>query len=181
MYKKKILKCSLAIIFAFNFNGCGGGSDSTNTSSSPEENAVALETQVQNIGTLSTETNVPDMPSEQDSKSTIRGIDSDNDGTRDDIEQLTYQSLNTMEGISSESYNKVISIMNMIQPKNPIVENSINKHEIYCTYRLLPDDIKKELPLDIIYSIVLNTQERKTAFTNSLEASIESLGAESCE
>ena len=165
-------------------SGCGGGSsgNETNTNpSTPEEAATALENQTQNIGELSSTENLPPIPEKSTAKATVAGIDSNNDGTRDELENIAFQGLNTLEGVSTEAHDQVISIINMIQPLNPPVENSINEHDIYCSYRSLPEDVKKELPLSLLYSIVLDTQERKNAFNSSLAASTGSLEAESCE
>jgi hypothetical protein len=165
-------------------SGCGGGSsgNETNTTpSTPEEAATALENQTQNIGELSSTVTLPPIPEKSIAKATVAGIDSDNDGTRDELENIAFQGLNTLEGVSAIAHDQVISIINMIQPQDPPVENSINEHDIYCSYKALPEDVKKELPLSLLYSMVLDTQERKNAFNSSLAASTGSLEAESCE
>ena len=163
-----------------------GCRDSSSANESPppastSEVAASLENEIPNIGALSSNVNLPPIPEKMTANATIAGIDSNNNGTRDELENIVYQGLNTLDNINPEAYNKVISIINMIQPQDPFLENSINEHEIYCSYKSLPEDVKIELPLSLLYSIVLDTQERVNGFNNSLVASTGSLGAESCE
>ncbi len=177
MKRMKSLGLSLAIITSINFSGCGESGSKINQTNK----AASLAQEIQQLGKLSQEIDIPMMPLEEESKKTVKGVDLNKNGTRDDLEQITYQALNTLESINKESYDKVITVLNMIQPETTPVEDSIDKHKIYCTYRVLTENIKQELSLSFLYSLVLNTKERKTAFEKSLKPSVTSLGAETCE
>jgi len=191
--RKKIVATSVVIGVMFMFIGCGGGSDGTinsggtnpnpspNPVSAPEDAATLLESESKNIGNLVNVVDLPVMPTREIAKSSVAGIDANNNGTRDELEHIVFQGLNILPNVGRESYNQTLVVINMLQPKEPPVENSINEHDIYCSHRLLLDEIKEELPLEFLYNIVLDTQERKNAFNSSLQASIVSLGAESCE
>ena len=170
---KNVLVLLLTLFLSLVVIGCGGGEVKTDVN--------ILGTVISDIGVLSHKIDVPKMPDDEASKKTVTGVDKNNNSIRDDLEQIAYQSLNSIETINESSYNNVLSIMKMIQPKNPPVAKSINKHAIYCQYRLLPDDVKDELSLSFLYSIVLDSKDRKNAFNDSLEPSTSSLGAESCE
>ncbi len=146
-----------------------------------EDPAVLLENISNDAGGLSSSVELPAVPDNETAKLSITGIDYNNNGIRDELENITFQGLNTLPNINIDSYYQLLSIVDMIQPKSPIVENSINEHNIYCSYRLLSEGVKIELPLSLLYSIVLDTQERKNAFNSSLEESVVSLGEESCE
>jgi hypothetical protein len=146
-----------------------------------KEDAILLEHQSKNIGVLANKIDLPPVPEKNKAKRTVQGIDLNKNNTRDDLEQIAYQGLNLIDGVNIETYKQIISIMNMIQPKEPFIKNSINEHDIYCLYKKLPNKVKKELPLDFIYSVVLDTQKRRTTFKYSLTPSTVNLEAELCK
>ncbi|MCC4265422.1 hypothetical protein LL240_13310 [Oceanimonas baumannii] len=149
--------------------------------STPEEAALALELAMKNIGYLSGSVNLPPVPDDSKAIATVAGVDSNRNGTRDDLENIAYQAMNLQPGMNIDTYNQMISILNMIQPPSAPVENSINELAIYCAYQPVPDNVKRKLPLRFLYSIVLDTQARKHAFYSSLTPSARNLGAEACE
>ena len=84
------------LLTVFGCGGSGGGSSdnsSDNTVKTPAEVASALETEMSNIGVLSRSVDLPLMPEKTASTSSIQGVDSNNNGTRDDLEQIAYQGL----------------------------------------------------------------------------------------
>jgi len=165
----------LCLATVFMFIGCGGGEVKKNS----ESTAISLEKNLQKIGTLVHKVDLPPEPSAPDHS--IEGVDTNRNGARDDLEYITYQGLNSLDDITTSEYEKVLSVIKMIQPKNPPVANSINEHRIYCKYMELPKKIRDEMPLSFLYDIVLNTSERRTAFNASLQPSTVSSGAEICE
>jgi hypothetical protein len=177
-----IMKTIISILIIFSlliFSGCN-----SYTSESIEEQqkfAEILKKESKNIGGLSNIVKLPIMPEEKIAKSNISGIDSNNNKIRDELEIIIFQGLNTLPNITIESYNEVLTIIKMIQPREISYKNSINKQKNYCSYKLLPNNIKKELPLELLYSIILDTSERKKIFTSSLETSTFNLEEEPCE
>jgi hypothetical protein len=171
-YKRKII---FAICLTILFSGCGGGEKDKSV------NSTNLENSIKNIGTLSKLITVPNMPERSQVDATIEGVDKNRNLIRDDLENISYQGLKSMENIDESQYEQVLKIIKMLQPKNPPVEKSINEHDIYCQYLLLSDNVQEELSLDFLYGIVLNTPQRKEAFRKSLQLSTINSGVEKCE
>ena len=147
----------------------------------PEEAALALDNALKKIGHLVNVVTLPPYPDEKQAVATVEGIDINNNGTRDDLEHIIYQGMNLLDGVTLDTYNHLISIINMIQPSDKAVENSISKVAIYCSYQALPENVKKEMPLGFVYMIVLDTQARKTAHYRSVMSAPRNLGPELCE
>ncbi len=147
----------------------------------PEEAGLALRKAIKNAGYLAKAVTLPPKPDRELAIVTVEGIDTNNNGTRDDLEHITYQGLNMLKGVNLDTYNQMISIINMIQPPAEAVENSINKVAIFCSYQALPENVKKTMPLRFVYMIVLDTQARKTAHYRSLISAPRNLGPELCE
>lgn len=147
----------------------------------PEEAGLALRKAIKNAGYLAKVVTLPPKPDRELAIATVEGIDTNNNGTRDDLEHITYQGLNMLKGVNVDTYNHMISIINMIQPSAQVVENSISQVAIYCAYRTLPENVKKEMPLGFVYMIVLDTQARKTAHYRSVISAPRNLGPELCE
>lgn len=176
----------LMIFITLFLQGCSSGSSDNEGDVSPstvtqEERAQILETALPNLGDLSNTVILPAEPAEDEVKATVTGVDDNNNGVRDELEHIVYQGLNVVTDASSAEYDEVLQLVTMMQPQDPVVENSINEHEIYCSYTALSLTIKAELSLELLYDIVLDTQERKTRFNQSLRPSNYSLGAEVCE
>lgn len=147
----------------------------------PEEAGLALEKAMKNIGNLAKVVTLPPHPDKTQAIATVEGVDANKNGTRDDLEHIAYQGMNLQKGVNLDTYNHMISIINMIQPPSPAVENSISELAIYCAYQAVPKNVKRKMPLSFLYSIVLDTQARKTAHYRSLTRSTHNLRAESCE
>ncbi len=147
----------------------------------PEEAGLALRKALKNAGYLAKVVTLPPKPDRELAIVTVEGIDTNNNGTRDDLEHITYQGLNMLKGVNLDTYNHMISIINMIQPPAVAVENSINKVAVFCSYQALPENVKKKMPLRFVYMIVLNTQARKTAHARSVMSAPRNLGPELCE
>ncbi len=147
----------------------------------PEEAGLALRKAVKNAGYLAKVVTLPPKPDRELAIVTVEGIDTNNNGTRDDLEHITYQGLNMLKGVNLDTYNHMISIINMIQPPAEAVENSISKVAIFCSYQALPENVKKKMPLRFVYMIVLDTQARKTAHYDSLISAPRNVGPELCE
>ncbi|TMO84676.1 PKD domain-containing protein [Pseudoalteromonas spongiae] len=145
-----------------------------------EEAAVALRKALKEIGNLAKKVALPPKPDRELAIATVEGIDTNNNGTRDDLERIAYQAMNLQDGVTLDTYNQMISIMNMIQPPAEAVENSINKVAIFCSYQALPENVKKKMPLRFVYMLVLNTQARKTAHARSVISAPRNLGPELC-
>ncbi|MFH6954156.1 hypothetical protein ACHSBP_13785 [Pseudoalteromonas sp. XMcav1-K] len=146
----------------------------------PEEAGLALRKALKDAGYLAKVVTLPPKPDREFAIVTIEGIDTNNNGTRDDLEHITYQGLNMLKGVNLGTYNHMISIINMIQPPAEAVENSINKVAIYCSYQALPENVKKKMPLRFVYMIVLDTQARKTAHYRSVMSAPRNLDPELC-
>ncbi|MFH6954157.1 hypothetical protein ACHSBP_13790 [Pseudoalteromonas sp. XMcav1-K] len=146
----------------------------------PEEAALALDNALKKIGHLVNVVTLPPYPDEKQAVATVEGIDINNNGTRDDLEHIIYQGMNLLDGVTLDTYNHMIYIINMIQPSDKAVENSISKVAIYCSYQALPENVKKEMPLGFVYMIVLDTQARKTAHYRSVMSAPRNLGPELC-
>ncbi|MEI4552159.1 PKD domain-containing protein [Pseudoalteromonas spongiae] len=147
----------------------------------PEEAGLALRKALKNAGYLAKVVTLPPKPDRELAIVTVEGIDTNNNGTRDDLEHITYQGLNMLKGVNLDTYNHMISIINMIQPPAKAVENSISKIAIYCSYQSLPENVKEKMPLRFVYMLVLNTQPRKTAHARSVMSAPRDLGPELCE
>ncbi|WP_394225847.1 PKD domain-containing protein [Pseudoalteromonas spongiae] len=165
-------------------NEGGNNSDSiiiTVIPMTPEEAGLALRKAIKNAGYLAKFVTLPPKPDRDLAIATVEGIDTNNNGTRDDLEHITYQGLNMLKGVNLDTYNHMISVINMIQPSDKAVENSISKVDVFCSYQALPENVKKEMPLRFVYMIVLDTQARKTAHYDSLISAPRNLGPELCE
>ncbi len=145
-----------------------------------EEAAVALRKALKEIGNLAKKVALPPKPDRELAIATVEGIDTNNNGTRDDLERIAYQAMNLQDGVTLDTYNQMISIMNMIQPPAEAVKNSINKVAIFCSYQALPENVKEKMPLRFVYMLVLNTQARKTAHARSVISAPRNLGPELC-
>ena len=146
-----------------------------------EEAIVALKKVYKEIGNLAKVVELPPKPERELAIVTVEGIDTNNNGIRDDLEHITYQGMNLLDGVTLDTYNQMISIMNMIQPLAEAVKNSINKVAIFCSYQALPENVKKKMPLRFVYMLVLNTQARKTAHARSVISAPRNVGPELCE
>ena len=141
----------------------------------------SIESFVKNIDNFTQVINEPKVKRDPTLKATIKGIDLDKNGLRDEVEKVIYQSLKFSKDVNVSIYKQTLDIAKMMQPKNPPIKDSINKHEIYCHYEALPDVVKGEIDLDFLYTMVLDTKERAKAFNSSLESSDTSLGEEICQ
>lgn len=146
----------------------------------PEQAGLALENAIKNIGYLAKVVDLPPLPDKTEAIKTVAGVDSNNNGTRDELEHITYQAIKLLHGVNIDTYNQMLSILNMIQPQNSAAESNISSLTIYCAYQSVPNNVKARLSLSFLYSIVLDTQPRKTAHYNSLAPSPHKLGPESC-
>ncbi|WP_394225845.1 PKD domain-containing protein [Pseudoalteromonas spongiae] len=147
----------------------------------PEEAGLALRKALKNAGYLAKVVTLPTKPDRELAIATVEGIDTNNNGTRDDLERIAYQAMNLLDGVTLDTYNQMISIINMIQPPAEAVENSISKVAIYCSYRTLPENVKKKMPLRFVYMLVLNTPARENAHYDSVISAPRDLGPELCE
>jgi len=159
--------------------GCGGNSEPDEPSS--KESEKILTDNVKQVGSLSESIVLPQYVERAVAKEDVQGVDINGNGTRDDLEHVVFQGIDMIEGVSDNNYAELLSLVNMIQPVTPPVENSIDKHKIYCAYISLPSDIKDELALSLIYTMVLDTEERRSAFKGSVKQSFSNLGGEVCE
>jgi hypothetical protein len=124
---------------------------------------------------------LPQIPSVELDSKTVLGVDSNNNGVRDITEIIIYQGLNLVVD-DKKIYYKMLQFIDMIEPSSEeVIPNSKNKHKIYCSYKKLPLIVKKEFPLSLIYSFVLDTQKRKTIFYNSIKDKDYPRGEEKCE
>lgn len=170
---------------------CGGSGNNKTASQpevqspakTPEEIAATIEQAekmaVEDVGSLAGKVTLPDVPLID--TSTVTGTDSNNNGVRDENEITIYKILNLIDSTDADSYGALLNIVSMMQPEIPVVAESIDERKIYCAYEALPEDIKNEFSLDSLGSMVLNTEERKNAFYQSLKQSSVSLGEERCD
>ena len=143
-------------------------------------NAENLERAIKEIS-LKLDSPLPQMPNVKLDSKTVLGIDSNENGVRDVNEVIIYQGLNLLIG-DKKIYYKVLRLIDMIEPASEeIIPNSKDEHEIYCSYKKLPSIVQKELPLRLIYSVVLDTQKRKTVFYKSTKSTKYNHGKEECE
>lgn len=147
----------------------------------PQELEIALKKVIKNIGNLAKVVELPPKPDRELAIATVEGIDTNNNGTRDDLERIAYQAMNLLDGVTLDTYNQMISIIDMIQPRADAVENNISKVAIYCSYQALPENVKKEMPLRFVYMLVLNTPARENAHYDSVISAPRNLGPELCE
>ena len=82
--------------------------------------------------------------------------------------------------ITKEQYEQVLRLVQYVEPQDPPVGESIDEQAVYCMYSALPSEVKDELPLSQVYTIVLDTQERVDAFNASSVPAVANLGAEVC-
>lgn len=166
--------------------GCGGeDSPSSSTSPTPSLTEAQYEEFVEesftSSETISSFTTQPAEVDESIDSATIEGVDSDGNGLRDKNERIVYQALMFATGVDSEAYTELLNLVSYMSPKPQPVANSIDQAKIYCDYTALPDGIKLELSLDILYSMVLDTTERISAFNASAIEQTSSLGEEVCQ
>jgi len=154
------------IVIVFSYKNDSSEHNNT-TSLKHEESAISLKTEINKLYSI------------YDSKAS--GLDLDNNGIRDDLEHIVYQALDTLDNSDSNASKHIKSIINMIQPNDPLSTNNIDEREIYCSYQNLSKNIQKELPLKFIYDIVLNTPDRKKSFNDSLTNPIGNLEEINCK
>jgi len=124
--------------------------------------------------------NLPSLPSVSDATGTVNGIDANGDGVRDELEVLVYQAIVLTDGSSTENYQAILDVLKMIQPVDPVVDNSIDEQTITCAYLDLPKSAVTNLSLDLLFDLVLDTPERIDAYESALVPAVNNLGAESC-
>jgi hypothetical protein len=165
-------------------SACGSGSDGSppqEPAKTQEEIFLTINEAEEKYGSLNHIVDIPSKPNRGDDTATILGIDANSNGVRDIHERIIYKSLTLIDSSDASSYNSVLNIIKMIQPKDPAEENSIDEHEIYCTYEALSDDIKNEFSLDFLTEMVIDTEMRRNAFYQSIKPSSVSLGEEICD
>jgi len=189
------IKNTYILLLALFLSSCGGSnSQSDDTQSTSVENTPIVQTQtltdeelaeqlreaMDNAGGLVNKVDRPIEPDRVIDSSTITGVDSNNNGTRDLIEIIAFQALNMIGGIEVGMYDETVAVMNMLQPQDPPIPNSINQIDVYCAFNELPAGVKRDLSFGLMKTVVLDTQARKVAYRASLEPSSVSLGEDEC-
>lgn len=177
------------LLLSMALTGCkdGGNGDKNSNDVISAENVVTAEQYSQyidqRINSMSAISQLIEPPQEVDSSlddATVSGIDSNNNGVRDNVEVGLYQALYLLPDITKEQYEQVLSLVQYVEPQDPPIAESIEEQTVYCMHSALPSEVKGELPLSQVYTIVLDTQERVDAFNASSVPVVANLGAEVC-
>lgn len=193
MKNKLLISILFASTLLLSACGSGGGDNPQSDSQTPvqfdfqtpaqteEEVFATIEKAEKEHGSLNNVVVIPDKPNRSDDVTNVLGIDTNNNGVRDIHERIIYKGLTLIDSSTESSYDSVLSILKAIQPKDPIEENSIDRHEIYCAYEALADDIKNEFSLDSLTEMVIDTKMRRDAYYASTKPYSVSLGEERCD
>ncbi len=110
----------------------------------------------------------PPRPDPIEDKSTIPGVDSDQNGLRDSLERVLYQNLTFIPNLTKEQYDTVMGLAKKMSPSDPVVPDSILELDVYCDYQTLSDSIQHELSFSSLELLVNNTPERMIAYEESI-------------
>ena len=160
---------SSALIVVLALSGCND--DNTSTQNKPATPIITTNFEKDVV-------KLPEVDPTEDSK-TILGVDTNENNIPDRVENIAYQGVSLFTSKKSD-YNALLPILKMVQPQDPAVPNSIDRHKIYCAYMSLSSEIKNAFPLSSLYRSVLNNKARSIAFKLSLKEQAINTDAEVC-
>lgn len=155
----------------------------TNNQPNPTDNSnspVVIDTTLDNLtNPAKVGITLPPEPTDEQSKTGLMGVDTNNNQVRDDIEHTIYQAVSLSDPpITTNEYQQALDLIKYIQPNND-PNQSIDQHTFYCKYVALSSTLKNKLSMGFLEYLVTDTKERGEAYQQKFINS-SSTGEEIC-
>lgn len=111
--------------------------------------------------------NLPEYEYWEDMR-TIQGVDNNKNGIRDALEVMAYGLVYVSSDATVEDYYQVLELVNFMQPRNPIEEDSLSLAKMQCDFLRLPSYIHSDVSFDLLYNMVANSKLRLSALAKSI-------------
>ncbi|MDR1285949.1 MAG: hypothetical protein LBJ88_07090, partial [Campylobacteraceae bacterium] len=189
---KTIVQLSLALLTALTINGCGGGGGGSSDKSTPSNNndisisdSNTTNTTQPETNTTNPETNtcidggkikhghqLPPCPDPIKNDETLLGIDSNNNGVRDDVEIWIYNTYDTYKICKDENYTIIVDGTRTSTGK-PIISNGTR---VICDGETQPfHQIVREVAMQHAraFQIVIQEPEKARETVNIMHAALD--------
>jgi hypothetical protein len=149
--KKILLICAVSLMAGL--SACGSGGNAGENVGGGEEVSS---------GDKPYQENLPADPGEA-GEATLAGIDTNENGVRDDLERAAALTASTEENFTA-TIGLIEALQQTINPSTDGTNVDQVTHSVYCAMRNRPESAEDDLPEEVLRLLVFDTRERKEAY-----------------